>query len=132
MKGLEISGAIRKEGEPNRDGTLYRILLPEEIDACKVARAQREVVSLPSVAPQDIDYYNVRENRAKVYERDGYKCRYCTKQLTRFMVTLDHVKPVAERGDNSLENLATACLECNSKKNARLLGDFIAEARPTK
>ena len=25
------------------------------------------------VAAADIDYYNVRENRVKVYERDGYK-----------------------------------------------------------
>jgi 5-methylcytosine-specific restriction endonuclease McrA len=37
--------------------------------------------------------------------------------LTRFTATLDHVKPVAEGGDNSLENLVTACLDCRTKRN---------------
>ena len=74
----------------------------------------------------DIDYYNVRENRIKVY-RDAYKCRYCEKQLTRFTATLDHVTPIAERGDNSLGNLVTACLSCNSRKHRQPLGDFLAE-----
>ena len=69
----------------------------------------------------------LRENRTKAYERDGYICRYCQKQLTRLTATLDHVKPIAEDGDNSLENLVTACLECNSRKNKRQLGDFLAE-----
>ena len=40
---------------------------------------------------------------------------------------LDHVKPVAEGGDNSFENLVTACLDCNSTKQKRPLGDFLAE-----
>jgi 5-methylcytosine-specific restriction endonuclease McrA len=79
------------------------------------------------IAAADIDYYNVRENRIKVYERDGYKCHYCKKQLTKFTATLDHITPVAERGDNSFENLVTACLGCNSRKHRRPLGDFLAE-----
>jgi 5-methylcytosine-specific restriction endonuclease McrA len=41
--------------------------------------------------------YNIRENRLKVYERDDYKCKYCSKQLTRSTVTLDHITPVARR-----------------------------------
>ena len=78
------------------------------------------------MSESEVDYYNVRENRIKIYERDEYKCRYCGKQLTRFTSTLDHVKPVAEDGDNSFDNLVTACLECNSRKNKRLVGDFLA------
>ncbi|MGH8598787.1 MAG: HNH endonuclease [Gammaproteobacteria bacterium] len=52
--------------------------------------------------------------------------------MTRFTATLDHIKPIAEGGDNRFENLLTACRECNSKKNARLLGDYMAEANPSK
>ncbi len=128
LRALENIGAIRKEGEPNRDGTLYRVLIPDEIEACRKFRSER-MASEPEVeiAASDIDYYNVRENRIKVFERDGYKCRYCQKQLTRFTATLDHVTPVVERGDNSLENLVTACLDCNSQKNKRAVGDFLAE-----
>jgi hypothetical protein len=132
LRALEGIGAIRREGEPNRDGTLYRVLLPEEIEVCQQARAEREQSHpVPEIADNEIDYYNVRENRAKVYERDSYKCQYCGKQLTRFTATLDHVTPVAEGGDNSFDNLRTACLSCNSQKNVRPVGDFVADKNPT-
>lgn len=128
LAGLESIGGIRKEGEPNRDGTLYRVLIPDEIEACRKFRAERTAaVPKTEVTENEIDFYNVRENRIKVYERDDYRCRYCEKQLNRFTATLDHVKPVAEGGDNSFENLVTACLDCNSRKHHRPVGDFLAE-----
>jgi hypothetical protein len=128
LRALETIGAIRKEGEPNRDGTLYRVLIPDEIEACRKFRAERTAIEpLPEIDAADIDYYNIRENRIKVYERDAYKCRYCYEQLTRFTATLDHVRPVAEGGGNSFENLVTACLGCNSRKHKRPVGDFLAE-----
>ena len=128
LRALEAIGAIRREGEPNRDGTPYRVLIPDEIEACRKFRAQRTAAEpMPEISASEIDYYNVRENRIKVYERDDYKCRYCGKQLTRFSATLDHIKPVVERGDNGFENLVTACLNCNSRKNKRPVGDFLAE-----
>ncbi len=131
FRALESIGAIRKEGEPNRNGTPYRVLIPDEIEACRKFRAERTATEpKPEVSAGDIDYYNVRENRIKVYERDGYKCRYCEKQLTRFTATLDHVVAIAEGGGNSLENLVTACLSCNSQKHHRPVGDFLAE-RPS-
>jgi hypothetical protein len=121
-------GAVRKEGEPNRDGTLYRVLIPDEIEACRRFRAEREAEdAAPEVSESEIDHYPVRENRIEVYERDGYQCRYCEKQLTRLTATLDHVKPVVQGGGNGLENLMTACLECNFRKNKRPVGDLLAE-----
>src|SRR5208283_546069 len=128
LAALESVGAIRKEAEPNRGGTLYRVLVPDEIEACRNHRAARAAAEpKPEVSESELDYYNVRENRIKVYERDGYKCRYCGKQLTRFTATLDHVTPVTEDGDNSFGNLVTACLDSNSRKTGRPLGDFLAE-----
>lgn len=41
VRALESIGAIRKEGDPNRDGTLYRVLVPREIEACRRFRAER-------------------------------------------------------------------------------------------
>jgi hypothetical protein len=128
LAALESLGAITKQGEPNRDGTPYRVLIPDEIEACRKFRAERrEAEPKPELREDEIDFYNVRENRLKVFERDAYKCRYCTKQLTRFTATLDHVQAVAEGGDNSFGNLVTACLECNSRKHKRPVGDFLAE-----
>jgi hypothetical protein len=100
LKGLEAKRAIVESGEPNRDGTLYRVLLPEEIPAC--ASAIKMTALEPSVAAPNVnkeaDFYNVAENRLRVFERDEYKCRYCGKQLTRFTATLDHLQPVSEGG----------------------------------
>lgn len=128
LAALESIGAITKQGEPNRDGTPYRVLIPDEIEACRKFRAERQEAETKSEVREDeVDFYNVRENRVKVFERDAYKCRYCTKQLTRFTATLDHVQAVAEGGDNSFGNLVTACLECNSRKHKRPVGDFLAE-----
>ena len=28
---------------------------------------------------KELDYYNVSENRLKIFERDAYKCKYCGK-----------------------------------------------------
>lgn len=129
LQKLEERGAIQRVGEPNREGTPYRVLLPEEIPAC------RELMMPPSDSPaaavdvaRDLDYYNVRENRLKVFERDGYLCKYCGKQLTRFTATLDHVQPVSKGGDNSIANLVTACLHCNSRRGSRPVMDIISEA----
>ena len=40
IRALEDIGAIHKEGEPNREGTLYRVMLPNEIDDCLQFRAE--------------------------------------------------------------------------------------------
>ncbi len=41
LRALESIGAICKEGEPNRDGTLYRVMIPDEIEACRKFRVER-------------------------------------------------------------------------------------------
>jgi len=41
LRALESIGAICKEGEPNRDGTLYRVMIPDEIEACRKYREER-------------------------------------------------------------------------------------------
>lgn len=117
LRALETVGAIRKEGEPNRQGTQYRVLIPDEIEACLRFRAERTAsepaLMFPASEPEDAI---TQSHRIRVFERDRYRCYSCAKQLTRFTATLDRVKPIAEGGDNSFENLVTACLECNSRK----------------
>jgi len=130
LKSLETIGAIRKEGDTTREGTLYKVLLPEEIASCREAMEHASKQNFEDKTiniEKEVDYYNIKENRVRIYERDNYQCGYCGIQLTRFSVTLDHKKPVAEGGDNSLTNLITACLNCNSKKNKKPLGDFLAD-----
>ncbi len=132
LRQLVDKGVVRKESEPTREGTLYKILIPEEIDSCRIA--MKESVKTPDPIPDPkvvADYYNISENRTMIFERDGYQCQYCRKQLTRFTATLDHVKPVSQGGGNEYDNVITACRECNSRKTGKRLGDFLADTNPT-
>jgi hypothetical protein len=130
LRQLESKGAIVQAGEPNRDGTLYKVCLPEEIELCREAMKKLEVsVKAPINSVKEADFYNVAENRLQVFERDEYRCHYCGKQLTRFTATLDHVQPVSKGEDNSLGNLITSCLFCNSRRGNRPVMDMLADAK---
>jgi HNH endonuclease len=131
LKALEEKGAIKKSGEPGRDGTPYRVNLPEEIPVCIEAMKNAAITNEASSTAIDehkrLDFYNVPENRFRVFERDGYKCYKCGKQLTRFDATLDHLVPVSKGGDNSYSNLSTCCLQCNSKRRNHDLADYMPD-----
>lgn len=49
-------------------------------------------------------------------------CVYCN---TQGKLSLEHITPVSRGGDSHWTNLAFACLECNGKKNANLLTEFL-------
>ena len=55
---------------------------------------------------------------AKVFRRDFFTCVYCGFDGRLFdswmQLSVDHIRPQHTGGDNSLENLATACKACNS------------------
>lgn len=130
LQRLITQGAISIAGDTNREGTLYRVHLPEEIDFCREAMSRTREEELPKVdSKQDVDFYNVRENRHKIFERDKFLCHHCGKLLTRFSATLDHLQPVSEGGDNSYGNLITSCLQCNSQRGSQPLMDFLTRRR---
>jgi len=112
LRALEEIGAIQKLGEPNRQGTLYRVLIPDEIEACRKFRAKR-LAEETELFPMSAE--SGHKKRMQVFERDGYRCRKCEKQLTRFSATVDYVQAPEEGGDESDENLITTCAECNAR-----------------
>lgn len=64
-----------------------------------------------------------RYSRHKIFERDGWRCHICRRKTLRTAVVphprapvLDHLVPLAEGGDDTAANLATACFICNSTK----------------
>lgn len=128
LQGLEDKGAVSKAGDTNREGTLYKVHLPEEIPSCheKMKQAQQEEPDKIDTK-RELHFYNVRENRLKVFKRDNYTCHYCGKQLTRFNATLDHLQPVSEGGDISFDNLITAYLYCNSQRGSRPVMDIMVD-----
>lgn len=67
------------------------------------------------------------ETVQKVYE-DNIKefgtCIYCFKKLVFGKDSLEHIIPLHRGGNNTYENLAVACRNCNSIKSARLLTEW--------
>ena len=67
------------------------------------------------------------KKRFVIFERDGFKCRYCGRAAeTGVVLEIDHVKPRSFGGSDDMENLVTACHECNMGKADRLLEDYKA------
>ena len=67
--------------------------------------------------------------RFEILKRDNFACRYCGAKAPDVVLHCDHVHPVARGGKNELENLVTACRDCNAGKGARLIEDRSAFAR---
>ena len=57
--------------------------------------------------------------RANIYARDGYACQYCGDTFADKDLTFDHVVPSAHGGTKGWENIVTACVPCNRRKDAR-------------
>lgn len=129
LGGLEEKDVIRKDGDTTREGTPYFVRLPEEIPWCVdlIRSAQISTPPTPVDEKRDSDFYNIPENRLKIYERDGYACCHCGASLTRFSATLDHIQPVSRGGDHSYANLVTSCLHCNSRRGNSPIMDSIAK-----
>jgi len=127
LEALKEKEVVFITGDTNREGTLYKVAIPDEIPLCKELMQKNVVEEATAInIDKELDFYNIPENRLKVFERDGYKCHYCEKQLTRFSATLDHIQPVSKSGDNSFSNLITACLHCNAERGNKPVMDYIA------
>lgn len=61
----------------------------------------------------------VKLNRRNLFARDRNVCQYCGKHFSTADLSLDHVKPKAQGGGESWENLVCACIWCNAKKGGR-------------
>lgn len=59
--------------------------------------------------------------RFTVFVRDHFRCVYCGTTAVNTTLQLDHVIPVSRGGKDDLENLVTACLDCNIGKKAKII-----------
>lgn len=68
-------------------------------------------------------YQKVPLNRENIYKRDNYQCVYCP-ETDRRLFTIDHVEPKSKGGQNTWENMVTACKSCNSEKADLTLEEY--------
>jgi len=57
--------------------------------------------------------------RFAVLFRDGFTCQYCGRKPPEVSLHVDHRNPYSLGGEHSMENLVTACSECNLGKSNR-------------
>lgn len=57
--------------------------------------------------------------RAKVMERDHFRCRRCGANGDEARLVVDHIRPLASGGVTAIHNLQTLCEDCNAGKGDR-------------
>lgn len=100
-----------------------------EVDDTRVFRSERRDLPCPTVI-RLVRYIHVpRKFRRQVtntflFARDGYRCQYCSRHRSelrgREFLTRDHVVPLSRGGDNTWQNVVTACSSCNNRKGNHL------------
>jgi CRISPR/Cas system Type II protein with McrA/HNH and RuvC-like nuclease domain len=71
----------------------------------------------------------VGENqRFAIYQRDEFRCYYCKRHKDELpkgvRLELDHKIPYSDGGDDSFQNLVTACSDCNRGKSNKVVKDI--------
>ena len=89
-------------------------------DPDRAIRTVDDEFSYPSVIRLrryiQIPYNRIVLSRRNIMKRDNHTCQYCGRKSD---LTLDHVMPRSRNGDDTWENLVTACNTCNVKKGSR-------------
>lgn len=118
LRSLEEKGCI-KILDSTREGRKIRLYVPSEIAGV--------ITPEVTVAPANLeteDFFEVQENRARILMREGHRCFYCLRQLNGDNYVIEHVvsRPV---GANSYRNVVAACRQCNNRKGATAVEDWV-------
>lgn len=100
-------------------GRLIRLNLPSEVPGLL-----REQDPLPSVSIEEMDFFEVPENRERLLRREGHRCFYTLKELTPDNFIVEHVVS-RPNGDNSYRNCVAASREANNRKGSSSAEDFL-------
>jgi 5-methylcytosine-specific restriction endonuclease McrA len=91
----------------------------DEVIRCSGGRLVRVPTVIISTSYHKMPRKTKRLTKAAIYERDGGKCQYTGRQLTRKEATIDHVMPKSRGGRDTWENWALAAPEVNFEKADR-------------
>jgi 5-methylcytosine-specific restriction endonuclease McrA len=62
-----------------------------------------------------------KKTRFEVFKRDDFTCQYCGKTPPEVILEVDHINPKSKGGTGDINNLITACFDCNRGKGKILL-----------
>lgn len=55
--------------------------------------------------------------RFEVFKRDKFTCQYCGSNPPNVTLEVDHIQPKSKNGTDDINNLITACFDCNRGKS---------------
>ena len=127
-----IRGSRWAAGSCERCGTPFVSVVNNDIgrycsDACKrrASKSRRRARKRGA--------YSEPYSRHQIFERDRWRCHICRRKTSRTKVVphprapvIDHLVPLAEGGDDTAANVATACFLCNSTKRDAGGGEQLA------
>lgn len=58
-----------------------------------------------------------KRKRFEIFKRDKFTCQYCGRKSPAVVLECDHIQAVANGGTDEIENLVTACFDCNRGKS---------------
>lgn len=129
---------LRPASGPRPCRLCYRTITPDHAqgrgrDVCDYCNMQRGQGDKGRAMMYGVPYTNV--HRKAVYARDGWRCQLCghkvlkkakrnrhTRRLHPRTASLDHIIPMSKGGPHCEANVQCACLRCNVRKQARLIG----------
>jgi hypothetical protein len=118
LQALAKKGYIKILGTTHA-GTKVRPLLPDEIDGVIPAISPPGTLSL-----EEMDFFNVPENRLLLVHREGHRCFYCLRQIDETNFVVEHVVSRPE-GTDGYRNVVAACRQCNNRKGSSTAEDFL-------
>jgi hypothetical protein len=119
IRSLHQKGCILVHERSSR-GHLIEVRLPSEIPDLIPPPSVDEPIDL-----ETIDFYSDRRHLNALLEREGYKCFYSLREVTKDNCALDHVVPLVKGGDNTYRNVVVSSHDINALKQDQEAGDFL-------
>jgi 5-methylcytosine-specific restriction endonuclease McrA len=109
--------AIDEEGDAHDFGAWRELPVRHGDDAIPIVSGQLRVPRVVHLHRYDrTPRTTVRLTRRNLMFRDAHQCQYCGKRPALRELNIDHVLPRSRGGDDTWENLVTACRTCNLRK----------------
>jgi 5-methylcytosine-specific restriction endonuclease McrA len=103
---------IKKTAEWRKDNKEYSLALKK---AWKANTRSKKYGITDKLTAKDV---------LSVYEKLKGRCNYCKRELG-LIYTIDHVMPLSREGENKIDNIVIACMDCNTRKGTKTIKEFL-------
>jgi 5-methylcytosine-specific restriction endonuclease McrA len=109
--------AIDEAGELHDFGTWRKLPIRASDDGIPIVGGSLRVPRVLHLRRYDrLRRPTIRLTRRNLMLRDAHQCQYCARRPKVSDLNIDHVVPRSRGGQDSWENLVTACRPCNLRK----------------